>query len=144
MTDSEKVFSKHDVNKDGKMSSKELEAALKELGVPASSTLIQGILAQYDKPPHDGFISLTEFQNLATDMEAITKTGLEETLKHFTETYDKDGSGFITRDELKAGMVTLGMGSDDATVNAIIQMSDVNNDGKISVQEFAAVIGHGK
>ncbi|XP_066266801.1 uncharacterized protein [Branchiostoma lanceolatum] len=137
------VFQKHDVNKDGKMSAKELEPALKELGVTFSPILIKAMMTLYDFAPYDGFLGWKEFHNVVGDMDAIKKAGQEAMIDLF-KTYDKDGSGFISREELKEGMAKLGIENSDVAVDAIIKESDVNKDGKISFREFATVIGQGK
>ncbi|XP_078681768.1 uncharacterized protein LOC144916514 [Branchiostoma floridae x Branchiostoma belcheri] len=138
----EAVFKKHDVNHDGKMSNTELAEALKELEVTASGGLVQAIIDRYDKPPKNGFLDLAEFTALVTDLEAIKAAKREEVLDTFTH-FDKDGNGFIEPDELKAVMHEFGTGGDDATVQAAIDLADINKDGKVSITEFAKFLGHG-
>ncbi|CAH1244816.1 CALML3 [Branchiostoma lanceolatum] len=139
----EAAFNKHDVNKDGKMSSAELKAALEELNVKPSGALLQAILVQYDKAPQNGVLELNEFKNLVADMQAIQTAKREEVLDTFT-TFDKDKSGFIEPGELKEVLKSLNMGNDDATVQAMMAIADTDKDGKVSITEFANIIGHGE
>ncbi|XP_066267209.1 uncharacterized protein [Branchiostoma lanceolatum] len=136
----EAAFNKHDVNKDGKMSSAELKAALEELDVKPSDALLQAILVQYDKAPKNGVLELNEFKNLVADMQAIEGANREDVLDTFTN-FDKDKSGFIEEGELKEALTTLGFASDDHTVQAMIAVADKDKDGKVSITEFANMIG---
>ncbi|KAI5570107.1 hypothetical protein BDE02_11G003900 [Populus trichocarpa] len=56
--------------------------------------------------------------------------------------FDKDSSGYITRDELESAMKEYGMG-DEATIKEIIAEVDADNDGKINYEEFCAMMRSG-
>ena len=56
--------------------------------------------------------------------------------------FDKDHSGFITRDELESAMKEYGMG-DEATIKEIIAEVDTDNDGRINYEEFCAMMRSG-
>ncbi|XP_078613813.1 uncharacterized protein LOC144883295 [Branchiostoma floridae x Branchiostoma japonicum] len=139
----EAVFKKFDASGDGKMDAKELQAALKEMDVTPSKDLLKAIMAQYDKAPKNGLLELNEFKNLVADLQTIQNASVEEVLDTFT-TFDKDKSGFIEPDELKEVMTSLNMGSDENTIQAMIAIADKDGDGRVSVAEFANIIGHGK
>ncbi|XP_066268073.1 uncharacterized protein [Branchiostoma lanceolatum] len=142
MANPETVFKKFDVNNDGKMSSKELETALKEMGVTASPELLKVIMAQYDSDKN-GFLEFSEFKKVIADMKAIQAATVDDTREIF-KNYDKDGSGFIERAELKEVLAVLGIGNDETTVKAMMAAADTNKDDKVSVIEFAKIMAHGK
>ena len=59
----------------------------------------------------------------------------EEELKKAFRVFDQDGSGFITHDELRRIMKTLGQQTlTDQEVDDMISESDVDDDGKISYE----------
>ena len=49
-------------------------------------------------------------------------------------TFDRDGSGFITADELRHVMTNLGEKLTDEEVNEMIREADLNGDGQINYQ----------
>ncbi|CAI0437223.1 unnamed protein product [Linum tenue] len=56
--------------------------------------------------------------------------------------FDKDSSGFITKDELEMAMKDYGI-ADDATIREIIAEVDTDNDGRINYEEFCAMMRSG-
>ncbi|TYQ31111.1 EF-hand domain-containing protein [Pseudanabaena sp. UWO310] len=57
---------------------------------------------------------------------------------------DKDGSGYLSRDELKDALKRLYENIDlkltDANIQALLNQADKNKDGKIQIEEFMTLI----
>ena len=51
---------------------------------------------------------------------------------------DANGDGFVTKDELKAMLSSLGEPVEDSVVNEMMNVADVNGDGKVDFNEFVA------
>ncbi|XP_022879977.1 calcium-dependent protein kinase 2-like [Olea europaea var. sylvestris] len=66
----------------------------------------------------------------------------EENLYKAFQYFDKDNSGFITRDELETAMKEYGMG-DPATIKEILSEVDSDNDGRINYEEFCTMMRTG-
>ncbi|KAH6757473.1 calmodulin-domain protein kinase 9 [Perilla frutescens var. hirtella] len=66
----------------------------------------------------------------------------EENLYKAFQYFDKDNSGFITRDELETAMQEHGVG-DQATIKEIIDEVDSDNDGRINYEEFCNMMRTG-
>ena len=49
---------------------------------------------------------------------------------------DTNGDGQVTKEELKALLSTLGESVDDAVIDEMIKIADVNGDGKVDFNEF--------
>ena len=56
---------------------------------------------------------------------------VNETRQNFN-LFDKDGSGFLDRNEVKVALESMGDQVTDDEVNGILQQGDVDRDGKIS------------
>ncbi|WP_433461360.1 EF-hand domain-containing protein [Spirillospora sp. CA-128828] len=56
------------------------------------------------------------------------------------ELVDVDGDGYISTAELKNLMVKLGQDVADTRVVEVVVAADANRDGKISLEEFAALM----
>ncbi|WP_433338607.1 EF-hand domain-containing protein [Spirillospora sp. CA-294931] len=65
--------------------------------------------------------------------------GVEEYRATF-EMVDVNGDGFISPEELKGLMRTLGEDVSDTRIVEIVVEADLNHDGKISLEEFAAMM----
>ncbi|XP_019616305.1 PREDICTED: calmodulin-like protein 3 [Branchiostoma belcheri] len=141
MADPKAVFEKYDVNQDGTMCSKELEAALKDMEISASPEFLKEIMAQYDKDKN-GSLEFHEFKKVIADMKAIQVATVAD-VRDLFKSFDKDGSGYIEKAELREVLTVLGVGNDEHTVQAMIAAADTNNDGRVSIIEFSRIIGHG-
>ncbi len=82
---------------------------------------------------HNGFIDYTEF--IAACLQSYNY--LKEThLKAAFTYFDKDGSGTISLDELKACLQSEDFTIDDPTITSLLKEVDINNDGVVDYKEF--------
>ncbi|KAI0497490.1 hypothetical protein KFK09_020719 [Dendrobium nobile] len=63
-------------------------------------------------------------------------------LKEMFKMIDTDNSGYITFDELKAGLERVGANMEDSEIYALMQAADVDNSGTIDYGEFIAATLH--
>lgn len=61
-----------------------------------------------------------------------------EELKAAFQAMDANGDGFVSKDELKSMLSSLGEPVDDAVVDEMIAVADTNGDGKVDFNEFVA------
>ena len=54
--------------------------------------------------------------------------------------FDKNGDGFISSDEMQKLMLTFGEDLSDAEVNEAMKEADTNGDGRVTLEEFKAVM----
>ena len=59
------------------------------------------------------------------------QTDPEQELREAFRVFDKNGDGFISADELRIVMTSLGERLTDAEVDDMLKEADTNNDGKI-------------
>ena len=57
-------------------------------------------------------------------------------LKQAFAAMDTNGDGQVTNEELKALLSQLGESVDDAVIDEMIKIADVNGDGKVDFNEF--------
>ncbi|KAL5697921.1 hypothetical protein ACHQM5_029020 [Ranunculus cassubicifolius] len=57
-------------------------------------------------------------------------------LERVFATFDKNGDGFITRQELGESLRNIGIFSSDKDIESMIAKLDINGDGLIDIQEF--------
>ncbi|MFI7613352.1 EF-hand domain-containing protein [Nonomuraea terrae] len=61
------------------------------------------------------------------------------------ERFDTDGDGLLTADEIrKANDALGGQGASESEVEAFIAAADSDGDGTIKLEEFVALVGHGR
>ena len=68
---------------------------------------------------------------------SLSAEQIEELKAAFTH-MDANGDGFVTKDELKAMLSSLGEPVEDSVVNEMMNVADVNGDGKVDFNEFVA------
>lgn len=132
------MFNNIDTDRSGSITFEELKTGLARLGSKLSETEIKQLMdaADIDK---NGTIDYTEFITATMHRHKLEK---EENLFKAFQFFDKDQSGFITRDELRQAMTQYGMG-DDATIDEIIDDVDTDKDGRINYEEFVAMMRQG-
>ena len=74
-------------------------------------------------------------KELEEEFQKMMSAELERVFHHF----DKDGSGALDEEELKAAFEAAGRPSDDDTIQKAIKTLDQNSDGQIDIEEFKAI-----
>lgn len=132
------TFKNMDTDESGSITLEELKAGLSKLGSKLNESEITALMeaADVDK---SGTIDYIEFITATMHRHRLEK---EEHLYKAFQFFDKDNSGFITRDELKHAMTEYGMG-DEATIDEVLDDVDTDKDGKINYEEFVAMMRKG-
>lgn len=64
----------------------------------------------------------------------------QEDLMAAFRVFDLDHNGYITRDELKTAMETIGEPVTEQQITQFLTMADTDKDGKINYEEFARLL----
>ncbi|MCO5600802.1 hypothetical protein L7F22_054918 [Adiantum nelumboides] len=131
------IFKMMDTDGSGAITFEELKAGLRRLGSPLVDNEVRVIMeaADIDK---NGSIDYEEF--IAATM-LLNKRHKEEDLAAAFSYFDKDGSGLITKNELKQTCLDHRM--DASEVQDILREIDQNNDGCIDYGEFVSMMCKG-
>ncbi|KAM7251041.1 hypothetical protein ACFE04_022924 [Oxalis oulophora] len=132
------MFANMDTDKSGTITYDELKAGLTRLGSKLTETEVRQLMDAADVDGN-GTIDYLEFITATMHRHKLDK---EEHLYKAFQHFDKDNSGFITRDELESAMKEYGMG-DDETIREIISEVDTDNDGIINYDEFCTMMRTG-
>ncbi|WOK91855.1 calcium-dependent protein kinase 19 [Canna indica] len=132
------MFTNMDTDKSGTITYEELKTGLARLGSKLSEAEIKQLMDAADVDG-DGSIDYIEFITATMHRHKLER---EEHLYKAFQYFDKDNSGFITRDELESAMMKHGMGDAD-TIKEIISEVDKDNDGRINYEEFCSMMKSG-
>ncbi|GKV32283.1 hypothetical protein SLEP1_g40897 [Rubroshorea leprosula] len=128
------LFKMIDTDNSGSITFQELKDGLKKVGSELMESEIKSLMdaADFD---NNGTIDYGEF--LAATLH-LNKMEREENLVAAFSYFDRDGSGYITIDELQQACKDFGLG--DVHLDEIIKEIDQDNDGRIDYGEFAAMM----
>ncbi|XP_073265604.1 calcium-dependent protein kinase 29 isoform X3 [Populus alba] len=132
------MFNNMDTDRSGTITYEELKSGLSRLGSKLTEVEIKQLMDGADVD-NNGTIDYVEFITATMHRHRLEK---EENLYKAFQFFDKDNSGFITRDELRQAMSQYGMG-DEATIDEIIEDVDTDKDGNINYEEFATMMRKG-
>ncbi|KAF9672063.1 hypothetical protein SADUNF_Sadunf11G0001600 [Salix dunnii] len=132
------MFTNMDTDKSGTITYEELKTGLARLGSKLSEAEVKQLMEAADV---DGNGSIDYIEFISATMHRYKLERDEHLYKAF-QYFDKDSSGYITRDELESAMKEYGMG-DEATIKEIIAEVDADNDGRINYEEFCAMMRSG-
>ena len=121
------LFETLDVNKDGTLTVDEIEKGIKLLN---SELDVSALFASIDTDK-SGKIDYTEFLACCLDQKVYLR---EERLSEAFKMLDLDGSGKISKDEIKKALKLDKI--DDLSLDKYIQECDINGDGEIDYNEF--------
>ncbi|CAN6859717.1 unnamed protein product [Brassica oleracea] len=129
------MFESMDTDKSGSITYEELKTGLNRLGSKLPEAEVIQLMEAADVDGN-GTIDYTEFITATMHRHRLERDEhLHKAFLHF----DKDNSGYITKDELEIAMKEHGMG-DEACVKEIISEVDKDNDGRINYEEFCAMM----
>ncbi|GAB4834120.1 Calcium-dependent protein kinase 20 [Ancistrocladus abbreviatus] len=128
------MFSMMDADDSGHITLEELKNGLEKAGANLKDSEILGLMQAADID-NSGTIDYGEFIAAMLHLNKIQK---EDHLYAAFSYFDKDGSGYITPDELQQACEQFGLG--DVHLDEIIQEVDQDNDGRIDYSEFVAMM----
>ncbi|KAF7075588.1 hypothetical protein CFC21_080352 [Triticum aestivum] len=140
VADIKKMFDSMDVNNKGQLTFEEFKAGLRKLGNKMHDSDLQMLMdaADVDK---NGTLDYGEFVAVSIH---VRKIGNDEHIQKAFSYFDQDKSGYIEIEELRVALTDEVDGAcDEDIINGIIHDVDTDKDGKISYDEFAAMMKAG-
>lgn len=137
ITEYREMFDLFDEDKSGAIDAEELGKVMRALGQFPTNAEVNKIVEEVDE---DGS-GVVEFSEFLVVMVKYKKTHEPEEdpdaeLLRAFKVFDKDGSGYITADELRDFLTRLGEPLTDEEVDDLLRQADLDGDGQISYEEF--------
>ncbi|CAN0927918.1 Calcium-dependent protein kinase 13 [Linum grandiflorum] len=137
--DIKETFKKMDTDNDGIISIEELKSGLRSFQSQLAESEVQLLIEAVDTNGK-GTLDYGEF--LAVSLH-LQRSANDEHLRKAFSYFDKDGNGFIEPEELRDALMEDGADDCIDVANDIFQEVDTDKDGKISYDEFAAMMKTG-
>ncbi|KAD5802360.1 hypothetical protein E3N88_13720 [Mikania micrantha] len=131
------LFKMIDTDNSGTITFDELKEGLRRVGSELMESEIKDLMDAADID-NSGTIDYGEFIAATVHLNKLER---EENLLSAFSFFDKDGSGYITIDELQQACQEMGLG--DVHLDETIKEIDQDNDGQIDYGEFAAMMRMG-
>ncbi|CAN8237874.1 unnamed protein product [Cochlearia groenlandica] len=146
-TELKRMFQMFDKDGDGRITIKELNESLKNLGIIIPKNELTKMIEKIDVNG-DGCVDIDEFGELYKTVmveEEDEEVG-EEDMKEAFNVFDRNGDGFITVEELKAVLSSLGLkqGKTLEECKKMITQVDVDGDGRVNYKEFRQMMKKGQ
>ncbi|KAL1813562.1 hypothetical protein ACET3Z_023627 [Daucus carota] len=132
-------FKVMDINNKGKINMDELRAGLHKIGQQITDADLQ-ILMDAGDIDKDGHLNYGEFVAISVHLK---KMGNDDHLHKAFAFFDQNKNGYIEIEELRDALSNEVDSSSEEVINAIIQDVDTDKDGRISYEEFAAMMKSG-
>ncbi|KAL5578846.1 hypothetical protein UlMin_011288 [Ulmus minor] len=132
------MFTNMDTDKSGTITYEELKTGLARIGSQLSEAEVKQLMDAADVDGN-GTIDYIEFISATMHRHKLER---DEQLYKVFQYFDKDNSGFITKDELETALKEHGMG-DATSIKEIISEVDTDNDGRINYTEFCTMMRSG-
>jgi len=136
IVDLKTAFSLLDKNQDGRVSLPEMKEMLTNLGIGMDDCVLETLIRQANE---DGLVSEEEFLSWMAHQTPTEDDLMEDLLAAF-RVFDKDGNGYITRDELKTAMDLIGEAVTESQLDDMLKATDIDNDGRINYEEFVKIL----
>lgn len=131
------AFSLFDRDGDGTITIKELQVVMRSIGQNPTEEEIMAMINEVDSD-NDGEVDFQEFMEL---MARKMKEGeMDEELVEAFKTFDKNGNGHITKEELRDVMLQYGEKLTDEEVKLMFEETDIDGDGIISFEDFVLMM----
>lgn len=131
-----------DQNSDGRISKKELNDSLRNMGILIPEEDLTQMIEKIDVNG-DGCVDIDEFGALYQTI--MDERDDEEDMRKAFDVFDQNGDGFITVDELKSVLASLGLkqGRTVEDCKKMIMKVDVDGDGMVNFTEFKQMMRGG-
>uniref|UniRef100_A0A5B7BXI5 Putative Calcium-binding EF-hand family protein n=1 Tax=Davidia involucrata TaxID=16924 RepID=A0A5B7BXI5_DAVIN len=140
MEEMKRVFSKFDINKDGKISREEYKLAVKALGLGGRGNAESEVSKAFEviDTDGDGFIDFKEFMEVHNMGGGVKTTDIQSAFRVF----DLDGNGKISAEELLEVLRRLGERCSLESCRKMVRGVDTDGDGLIDINEFMSMMTH--
>ncbi|XP_017775573.1 PREDICTED: calcium-binding protein E63-1 [Nicrophorus vespilloides] len=137
------AFGLIDSNQDGKLNKDELHLMMQKLGIDVRPNILEDLVRTASTTGNE-LLDETEFLQWVRKIqdlrpEEATDDHQKDLMAAF-RVFDLDQNGYITRDELKTAMETIGEQVTEQQLSDFITMADTDKDGKINYEEFARLL----
>ncbi|KAK9205991.1 hypothetical protein WN943_016262 [Citrus x changshan-huyou] len=140
MAQIKQMFYMMDTDKNGDLTFEELKDGLNMIGQKVSDPDVKMLMEAADVDGN-GLLSCDEFVTMSVHLKRI---GNDDILSQAFRFFDKNQSGFIEVDELKEVLLEDNAGPNgDQTIRDILRDVDLDRDGRISFEEFKAMMTSG-
>ncbi|KAB1217425.1 Calcium-dependent protein kinase 30 [Morella rubra] len=133
------MFTLMDTDRDGRVTYEELKAGLRKVGSQLAEPEIKMLMEVADVNGN-GVLDYGEFVAVTIHLQRM------ENDEHFRRAFmffDKDGSGYIETNELREALADDSGETDNDVLNDILREVDTDKDGRISYEEFVAMMKTG-
>ncbi|XP_022746175.1 calcium-dependent protein kinase 1-like [Durio zibethinus] len=131
------MFKMIDTDNSGQITYEELKTGLKRFGANLAETEFHALMQAADVN-NSGTIDYEEF--IAATLH-LNKVEREDHLLAAFSYFDRDGSGYITQDEIQKACQEFGI--EDIRLDEMMREVDQDNDGRIDYNEFVAMMQKG-
>ncbi|XP_037526330.1 calmodulin-like [Rhipicephalus sanguineus] len=140
-------FEWYDKDGDGQITAEDLGAMMSVLGFNLTQEELEMEIAEVDRMDGDGMINFSEFvaKNAGDitlpDITPRDSTPTAEEIRVIFQLIDRHGNGFLTLDELRRFFAAFDEeGLTDEEIEEFTREADTDGDGKISYDEFVALM----
>ncbi|KAK9672249.1 hypothetical protein RND81_12G086800 [Saponaria officinalis] len=140
-----RVFEMFDQNGDGRITTGELTTSLHNMGIYIPDNDLAQMINHIDLNG-DGCVDGLEFESLyKLIMEKDNDHDEEDDIREAFNVFDKNGDGFISVDELRSVLESLGLcqGRNLEDCKLMIMKVDVDGDGRVNFHEFKKMMKQG-
>ncbi|XP_072951996.1 calcium-dependent protein kinase 10 [Typha angustifolia] len=133
------MFKLMDTDNNGKITFEELKVGLQKVGSQLAEPEMKLLMEAADADGN-GFLDYGEFVAVTIHLQRLSN---DEHLHKAFMFFDKDGSNYIEFDELREALTDDSGQADIEVLNDILQEVDTDKDGRISYEEFVAMMKAG-
>ncbi|KAJ7956328.1 putative Calcium-dependent protein kinase [Quillaja saponaria] len=133
------MFTLMDTDKDGKVTYEELKAGLRKVGSQLAESEIKMLMEVADVDGN-GVLDYGEFVAVTIHLQRMEN---DEHIRRAFMFFDKDGNGYIELGELREALADESGEADTDVLNDIMREVDTDKDGRISLEEFVAMMKTG-
>jgi calmodulin len=133
----EEAFFLFDYDKDGKITSREVGAAVRSVGLNPTEVELKEMIN--DVNSIGGTVDVSNLCQIITKRVRELKTTPEE-LKDAFQVFDKQGTGMISVHDLKLSLTTLGERLTDEELDELIREVDQDGEGMVNYEDVVRVL----
>ncbi|KAL6637631.1 hypothetical protein ACP70R_025203 [Stipagrostis hirtigluma subsp. patula] len=133
------MFALMDADGDGRVTLQELKAGLRKVGSKLAEPEMELLMEAADVNGN-GYLDYGEFVAVTIHLQRLSNDAHLRTAFLF---FDKDSSGYIERAELADALADEAGNTDDAALDNVLREVDTDKDGRISFEEFVAMMKAG-